>query len=72
MAELILVGGPPVILIGCVIFLSSFLDVIRMSMSTVSFLAELDFLPVECSHLNYDVNGFKCRVNRHLFSLDSF
>ena len=26
---------------GCIIFLSSFLDVIRMSMSTISFLAQL-------------------------------
>ena len=31
-----------IILIDCMIFLSPFLDVTRMSMSTVSFLAQLD------------------------------
>ena len=35
-------GGLLVILIDCMIFLSSFLDVTRMSMSTVSSLAQLD------------------------------
>ena len=39
---LILEGGLLVILIDCMIFLSPFLDVTRMSMSTVSFLAQLD------------------------------
>ena len=34
-------GGLLVILIDCMIFLSSFLDVTRMSMSVVSFLAQL-------------------------------
>ena len=38
----ILEGGLLVILIDCMIFLSPFLDVIRMSMSVVSFLAQLD------------------------------
>ena len=38
---LILEGGPLVILINCVIFLSPFLYVTRMYMSTVSFLAQL-------------------------------
>ena len=38
---LILEGGLLVILIDCMILLSPFLDVTRMSMSTVSFLAEL-------------------------------
>ena len=38
---LILKGGLIVILIDCMIFLSSFLNITRMSMSTVSFLAEL-------------------------------
>ena len=50
-------------------------------MSTVSFLAQLDSflalarlesLPAECFPLTYDINGFKSRVNRHLFSLGSF
>ena len=35
-------GGALVILIDCMIFLSPFLDVTRMSMSTVSFLTQLD------------------------------
>ena len=35
-------GGLLVILIDCMIFLSPFLDVKKMSMSTVSFLAQLD------------------------------
>ena len=40
--HLILEGDLLVILIDCIIFLSPFLDVTRMSMSTVSFLAQLD------------------------------
>ena len=39
---LILVVGLLIILIDCMIFLSPFLDVTRMSMSIVSFLAQLD------------------------------
>ena len=39
---LILEGVILVILINCMIFLSPFLDVTRMSMSAVSFLAQLD------------------------------
>ena len=39
---LFLEGGLLVILIDCMVFLSPFLDVTRMSMSTVSFLAQLD------------------------------
>ena len=42
LVPLILEGGPLVILIDCMIFLSPFLDVTRMSMSTVSFLGQLD------------------------------
>ena len=34
--------GQVVILIGCIVFLSPFFDVTRMSMSTVSFFAQLD------------------------------
>ena len=40
---LFLEGGLLIILIDCMIFLSPFLDVTRMSMSTVSFLAQLNF-----------------------------
>ena len=39
---LILEGGLLIILIDCLIFLSPFLDVTRMSMLTVSFLTQLD------------------------------
>ena len=39
---LVLEGGLLVVLIDSIIFLSPFLDVTRMSMSTVSFLAQLD------------------------------
>ena len=39
---LFLEGGLLVILIDCMIFLSPFLDVTRMSMSGVSFLAQLN------------------------------
>ena len=39
---LILVGGLLVILIDCMIFLFPFLDVTRMSMSTLSFLGQQD------------------------------
>ena len=39
---LILMGGLLVILTDCMIFLSPLLDKIRMSISTVSFLAQLD------------------------------
>ena len=39
---LILKGGLPVILIDCMVFLSPFLDVTGMCMSTVSLLAQRD------------------------------
>ena len=39
---LILEGSLLVVLIDCIVFLSPFLDITRMSMSTVSFLAQLD------------------------------
>ena len=60
---LILEEGLLVILIDCMIFLSPLLDVTTLSMSTVSFLAqltlELSALPIEYFHLTYDLNGFK-------------
>ena len=68
---LILAAPPLVVLIGCMIFLSPFLDVIRMSMSTVSFSRTPRFwysLHAECFPLTYDLNSFKSRVNRHLFN----
>ena len=29
-------------------------------------------LPIECFPLTYDLNGFKCRINRHLLTVGSF
>ena len=60
---LILARGVLVILIDCIIFLSPFLDVTRMSMSTGFFLAQLDY---------GILNGFKITVNRHLLAGGSF
>ena len=57
---LILKGGLLVILIDCTIFLSPFVDVTRMSMSAVSFLAQLDSgwnsLPIECFPLTRNLS----------------
>ena len=64
---LVLMGVPFVVQIGCMIFLLLLLDVIRMPLSTVSFLAQIDcgVLCLQNTSL-YDLNGFKSRVNRHL------
>ena len=63
----ILEGSLLVILIDCMIFLSPFVDATRMSMLTVSFLAQLhNSLLIECFCLTYDLNGIKSRINRHL------
>ena len=59
---LILEGGLPVILINYMIFLSPFVGFIGMSMSTVSFLAHLEILSLECFSLTYNLNGFKCGI----------
>ena len=64
------------ILKDCMICLSTFLDVTRMSMSTVSFLAQLDsgilcFFSLEYSPLTNNLNGIKSRINRHLLTVVS-
>ena len=78
---LIFDGGLLVILIYCMIFQSPFLDVIsrslsiRMSISGVSFLSNLDPGILCLSNafpLTYDLRGFKSRINRHLLSAGSF
>ena len=51
------------------IFLSPFLDIIWMSMSTVILTA---YLPAECFPLTFDLKGFMSRVNGNLLSLGSF
>ena len=55
-------------------FLSPVLDVRKLSMSTVSFLAQLEsgILSTECFLLTYDLNGLKSRINRHLLTVGSF
>ena len=53
--------------IGYLIFLLPFLDVIRMSMSTISFLAQLDSGILYLQNTVYAINGLKSRVNRLLF-----
>ena len=77
----ILGRGLLVILIDCMIFLSPLLDcmkfllplldVERMPISTVSFLAQLDFRFFSNRMCSFDLNlnGFKSRVNRHFLSL---
>ena len=67
---LILKGDLLFILIDYMIFLSPFLDVTWMSMSTVSFLAQLDYGPM--IPLTYDLNGFKSGINRYLLTVGSF
>ena len=65
----VLVEGPLVILIGCMIFLSQFLYVIKMATVSLSCTARLwIFLPVECFPLTFDLNDFKSRINRLLLS----
>ena len=53
-------GSLLIILLGCMIFLSPFLDVAGLSMSTVSFLAHS--LPIECFPLAHDLNGSKSKM----------
>ena len=70
----VLEGGLLVILINCMIFLSPFLDVTKMPMS--SFFprrARLsNSLPIECFPLTYDLSYFKSRINRDLLTVGSF
>ena len=62
-----------VILIDCFIFMSLFLDIIRMCMSTVSFLVHIHYDIFACIKFSFDlIPCFKSRVNRHLPSLGSF
>ena len=65
--------GLLVIQIDCRNFLSPFLDVTRMPMSTVSVLSQLlwNSLPIECFPLTCDLKGFKFRINKHLSSVGS-
>ena len=72
---LFLEEGLLIILIDCMIFWSPFLDVTRISISTVSFLCTTwlwSFLPIECFPLTYNLNDCKSRINRHLLTVGSF
>ena len=74
---LFLMANLLVILVDCMISLSPSLDVTRMSMSAVSFFAQLtarlwNSVPIKCFPLTYNVNGFKSRINRHLLTVGSF
>ena len=69
---LVFEGALFIVLIYCIIFLSPFLDAVRMSMWTVSFLVHLDstsnFLQVDFFPLTYHLHGFKSRISRYLLS----
>ena len=62
------------ILNSCMVFLFSFLDVIRMTCQQFfSFTTTLwNSFPWECFSLTYDLNCFKFKVDRHLSSLYPF
>ena len=66
---LFLEGGLLVILIDCMIFLSPFLDVTRMSVNSFFPCTArlLNSLPVECFPLTYDLNDL-IRIKRHLLT----
>ena len=64
---LILGGDLHVILIDCLIFLSPFIDVTRMPMSTISLLAQLEF---SASRILYLQNAFLCPVIQMALSLE--
>ena len=63
-----------IILIDCMIFLSPFLDVTRMSVNSFfPHIAKLwNSLPIECFHFTYDLNDLKSRINRHLLTVGFF
>ena len=62
-------------LIDCMIFLSPFLDVTRMSVNS-SFFFRTDrlwnSLPIESFSLTFDLNGFRSRINRRLLTVGFF
>ena len=62
------------VLIDYMIFLSPFLDVTRMPMSTVLSLSSytLEFFAYRMLPLIYDLNGSKSRINRHLLTAGFF
>ena len=70
---LFLEGGQLIILIDCMIFLLTFRNGAKTSMSTIPHTARLwNFLPIECFPLTYDLSGLKSRINRNLLTVVSF
>ena len=69
----ILTGSPLLILIDCMIFLSSYLNVTRMTISTVFFLLQLGsaILYLQNVFFTCDLNNHKFRVNGTLLFLGS-
>ena len=71
---LFLVGAILVILIVCMIFLSPFLDVTKMS--TSSFFPRAarlwNSVHIECFPLTNNLNGLKSRISKHLLTVGSF
>ena len=69
----ILVAVPLVIVIGCIIFLSPFLDRCYKDAYVNSFFPctarTWNSLPGECFSFIHDQTGFKSRVNRHFFTM---
>ena len=69
---LILKVGLLVILIDCMIFLSPCLDVLQgclcQNFPSSHRLTLIFSLPIECFFSTYDLNGFKCGINRHLLT----
>ena len=61
--------GLLVIQIDCMIFLSQFLDVTRMSSFFRRTARPWNSLPIECFPLTYGLKDFKSRINRHLLSV---
>ena len=70
----ILKGGLFIILKDCIISLSPFIDVTKMAMLSVSFIAQLnsETLLIECFLLTDDLSGFNSGINRDLLTVGSF
>ena len=64
-------GGLIVVLIDCLVFMSKFLDVARISMSAVCFLVQLDSA-YRNFPLTYELNAFRSRINKHLLVVGFF
>ena len=69
----LILRGLLVILKDCIISLSPFLDVTRMSMSTVSFLVQLNSgILCQCFSVTCDLSDFNSRINRYILTVGFF